>query len=68
MALTATGIKNIKPTDKPAGDKYSDGEGMYLLVNKAGMYWRIDYRYAGKRKTLALGILCISHPQEGAAR
>ena len=56
MALTATGIKNIKATDKPAGDKYADGEGMYLLVTKSGMYWRMDYRHADKRKTLALGV------------
>ena len=56
MALTATGIKNIKPTEKPAGDKYRDADGMYLLVTKAGMYWRMDYRYLGKRKTLALGV------------
>lgn len=56
MALTATGIKSIKATDKAAGDKYRDGEGLYLLVNKAGMYWRMDYRHAGKRKTLALGV------------
>ena len=53
MALTNTGIKNLKPTGKPK--KYSDGQGMYLLVNAAGKYWRIDYAFAGKRKTLALG-------------
>jgi len=29
---------------------------MYLLVNKAGKYFRLDYRFAGKRKTLALGV------------
>lgn len=56
MALTATGIKNLKLTDKPAGDKYRDADGMYLLVTKAGMYWRMDYRHDGKRKTLALGV------------
>ncbi len=56
MALTATGIRNLKPSDKPAGDKYRDADGMYLLVTKAGMYWRMDYRHAGKRKTLALGV------------
>ena len=56
MALTATAIDKLKPSDKPAGDKYRDAEGMYLLVTKAGMYWRMDYRHAGKRKTLALGV------------
>ena len=30
---------------------------MYLLVNPSGAkYWRYNYRYAGKRKTLALGV------------
>ena len=29
---------------------------MYLLVKPAGKYWRFDYRFAGKRKTLALGV------------
>jgi integrase len=36
--------------------KLTDGGGLYLLVKPAGKYWRFDYRYAGKRKTLALGI------------
>jgi integrase len=30
---------------------------MYLLIHPSGArYWRYDYRYAGKRKTLALGV------------
>lgn len=29
---------------------------MYLFVTPAGKYWRLDYRYLGKRKTLALGV------------
>lgn len=29
---------------------------MYLLVNAAGKYWRLDYRFDAKRKTLALGV------------
>lgn len=55
MALTDTFVKQIKSTGKSAGDKYADGEGMYLLVKDAGKYWRKDYRFGGKRKTLALG-------------
>lgn len=55
MALTDTFVKQVKPL-KPAGDKYADGQGMYLLVNAAGKYWRMDYRHLGKRKTLALGV------------
>ena len=57
MPLNDTFIKNsTKPSGKPAGDKYTDGGGMYLLVTPAGKYWRMNYRYAGKRKTLALGV------------
>ena len=30
---------------------------MYLLVTpKGASYWRLDYRFAGKRRTLALGV------------
>jgi hypothetical protein len=29
---------------------------MYLLVTAAGKYWRINYRFNEKRKTLALGV------------
>ncbi len=36
--------------------KLTDGEGLYLLVLKSGKYWRFDYRYGGKRKTLAIGV------------
>jgi integrase len=55
MGLTDTFVKQVKQL-KAAGDKYSDGQGMYLLVNSAGKYWRFDYRFLGKRKTLALGV------------
>lgn len=52
--LTAVSIKQAKPAEKPY--KLSDGGGMYLLVDtKGGKYWRLDYRFAEKRKTLALG-------------
>lgn len=55
MPLTDTFIRQVKATGKPAGDKHSDGDGMYLLVKPAGKYWRMDYRHLGKRKTLAIG-------------
>lgn len=54
MALTDTAIKKAKPGDKPY--KTADEKGLYLLVNQAGKYWRMDYRFLGKRKTLALGV------------
>ncbi|GAC1505478.1 MAG: integrase arm-type DNA-binding domain-containing protein [Steroidobacteraceae bacterium] len=56
MALTDTFVKNAKPSGKAVGDKHTDGGGMYLLVNAGGKYWRMDYRFGGKRKTLALGV------------
>ena len=58
MPLTDTFLKNkTKHTgEKPSGDKYSDGGGLYLHVTAAGKYWRMNYRMAGKQKTLSLGI------------
>lgn len=55
MALTDTFIRQVKASEKAIGDKYADGGGMYLLVKAAGKYWRMDYSFGGKRKTLALG-------------
>lgn len=54
MPLTDTAIRNTKLQNKQY--KLTDEKGMYLLVNKAGRYFRLDYRFAGKRKTLALGV------------
>lgn len=55
MALTDTRLRNSKPMVKPY--KLSDGGGMYLLITPdGGRYWRMDYRFAGKRRTLALGV------------
>ena len=37
--------------------KVGDGAGMYLLVMPDGAkYWRVSYRFGGKKKTLALGV------------
>ena len=53
--LTATEVKQAKPGDKTR--KLTDGGGLYLQIHPSGAkYWRHDYRYAGKRKTLALGV------------
>ncbi|MDP2828730.1 MAG: Arm DNA-binding domain-containing protein [Sulfuricellaceae bacterium] len=55
MALDGHLIENVKPKDGPF--KQADGGGMYLLVQPNGAkYWRLDYRFAGKQKTLALGV------------
>ena len=54
MPLTDTAIRNAKSRDKQY--KLSDEKGLYLLVKKAGKYFRLDYRFTGKRKTLAIGV------------
>jgi integrase len=56
VALTDTFVKNAKPGGSAAGEKYTDGLGLYLHVKVAGKYWRMSYRYAGKQKTLAIGV------------
>ncbi len=54
MALSDAAVRNSKATDKPR--KLSDERGLYLLVTKAGKYWRFDYRHDGRRRTLAVGV------------
>lgn len=55
MRLTNLKVRTAKP--KAAPYKLGDRRGMYLLVTPAGArYWRLDYRFVGKRRTLALGV------------
>jgi hypothetical protein len=55
MKLTAIQIKAAKPKNKPY--KLMDGSGLYLLINKAGCkYWRYNYRFMKKHKTLSIGV------------
>lgn len=57
MTLTDTFVRSVKADlGKPAGVKHSDAYGLYLHVKSAGKYWRMAYRFAGKQKTLALGV------------
>ena len=54
MSLTNLQIQKAKPKEKQY--KLSDGRGMYLIVApRGGRYWRLDYRFNGKRQTLSLG-------------
>lgn len=55
MPLTDTAIRNAKPSVKPV--KMTDSGGLYLLLRPNGSrWWRLDYRYYGKRKTLSMGV------------
>ena len=61
--LTATAVQQAKGQAKPK--KMADSGGLYLLVKPDGSrYWRYDYRFADKRKTLALGVF----PDTGLAQ
>jgi len=54
MALTATGVRNAKPREKPY--KMGDSLGLFLLVEPSGgKLWRLKYRVVGREKKLALG-------------
>jgi hypothetical protein len=53
--LTETRIREIKPLRYAR--KISDRRGLYLLVApNGGRYWRYNYRFQHKSRTLALGV------------
>ena len=53
--LTDADIGLLQPLRRPR--KGSDGGGLYLMVvPTGGRYWRYNYRFNGKQKTVALGI------------
>jgi integrase len=55
MPLSDTKIRNAKAVEKPI--KLSDSGGLYLIVTPTGgRWWRLDFRYEGKRKTISMGI------------
>jgi integrase len=55
MALKDVGVRSAKPGPKPR--KLSDGGGLHVLLQPTGgKLWRLAYRFAGKQKTLALGV------------
>ena len=54
MPLSDVAVRSAKPKDRPY--KLADQRGLYLQVNKTGKYFRFDYRFGGKRKTLSLGV------------
>lgn len=67
MPLTASAITNAKPKASPY--KLTDEEGLYLLVSPTGArLWRMNYRFAGKQKTIAFGnypgTIGLFHPRK----
>ena len=52
--LTDQEIRAARFDGKPR--KMFDGAGLFLLVTQTGKYWRLKYRYAGKERTLSLGV------------
>lgn len=62
MPLTDVSIRTAKSAEKPR--KLADEKGLYLLIQPTGgKLWRMDYRFNGARKTLALG----AYPAVGLA-
>lgn len=53
--LTDEQVRGIRPSAHPR--KLSDARGLYLhVMPNGGRYWRYNYRFNGKQKTLALGV------------
>jgi hypothetical protein len=53
MPLTDKHVRNARYSPDGTGNRLSDGERMYLQIDKSGSkYWRMNYRFAGKDKTL----------------
>ena len=53
--LTEAQVREVRPLRYAR--KIFDSGGMYLLVApNGGRYWRYNYRFEGKHKTLALGV------------
>ncbi len=53
--LTDSQIRSAKPSDRPR--KLFDSRGLYLhLMPNGGRYWRFNYNFNGRNKTLAMGV------------
>jgi integrase len=55
IMLTDTQVRATKPAERPR--RLADRDGLYLQIEPSGgRYWRFNYRFNGKQKTLALGV------------
>ena len=67
MKLTDAIVADAKPRQKIY--KLFDGHCLYLLIHpNGGRYWRIDYRFAGKRRTKSLGVYPVVSLKEARLR
>lgn len=54
MSLSDLQYKSAKPKDKAY--KLTDGKGLFLLVTPSGgKWWRFNYLFEHKHKTLSMG-------------
>lgn len=67
--LTDLKVRNTKPTEKI--QKLSDGRGLQCWIMPNGSkYWRMEYRFGGKKKLLSLGTypeVSVSAARDAAA-
>ena len=55
MSLSAVAVTKAKPRAKAY--KLTDDRGLYLLVSPTGgRYWRMNFRFADKARTIAFGV------------
>lgn len=72
MPLTDTALRKAKAADKPY--RKTDSDGLYALIQPSGaIWWRLDYRLNGVRKTMSMGTypdisLIVARERRNAAR
>ncbi len=55
MKLSEIKLRNLRPLTKQY--KIYDGQGLYVIITPQGRkYFRYDYKFQGKRKTISLGV------------
>jgi len=57
MALSDVKCRKTRCPDDKKQIKITDAHGLYLLItDRGGRYWRWNYRWQGKQRTLAIGV------------
>jgi integrase len=68
MALSDAKAKAAKVPEGKKQLRLSDSGGLYLQVTPTGKYWRMNYRFGSKQKTLAIGVYPQVTLKEARAR